>query len=124
MKPARMAGRFVLSVAGGLAVTGVVLSCRPSPSVGPHPTVQTPEPESPAVSTGAPSVSLQDSLRIAEAAMNVFGRSPYPLHVVTMIHDREGTLVRVSPRDIDVIGGGGLVWVHTDGQVVVLRRYQ
>jgi hypothetical protein len=72
-------------------------------------------------SLGAPKDSLQ-AVRIAERVLR--GNSARGLFSVTVFTAVDGGyLIKLRPEPVTP-GGGGLVWVESDGSVRILRRYR
>ena len=118
------ASRF--AYVNGLARLTVILGClscaRPSGTLG----VERPSPPVAASASVRTSQQEQDSVQIVQLAIRALlaGRETLPLVVARFIRDEEGTLVRLIGNPEVIEGGGGLVWVDSDGFTVVVRRYQ
>jgi len=59
-----------------------------------------------------------------EAYRKDAGPSAIEVRVVAFTKDSTGVLVRLSPLNEDVLGGGTLVRVTADGRARIVERYQ
>lgn len=61
---------------------------------------------------------------VVRAIAAVSNPEPLPLRVGSFVRHHEGVLVSLLPTEMNVVGGGGLVWVDRDGCITLLKRYE